>query len=416
MAFGYKMFSMKIKILIQLISLLSISNILISQDPQWIVYDETNSGLPELIWSAGIKSIAFDSTGNTWFGTGGLGLTKFDGVNWTTYTNNTGLNDLSYFALEVDHTGNLWAGTWGGLGKYDGENWVNYFESNSDLPSDNIMSLFVDSDNSIWIGTNKGVANFDGENWIVYNPENSGLPGLVVTSITKDIFENIWFGTYGDGVAKFDGQSWTSYSLGQVYNTISCLTIDNLGHVFAGTSAGIIFFDGIEWIYDYLYTLQEIKSSALDKSNNLWFGSPFEGVAKFDGSDWIYFNENNSGLPGSAINCIKVDKENNIWFGTQHHGVGIYHQEENSGINDFYIDVNREIIIYPNPANNNFKVKSLSAESDFLTIGIYDNSGSFITNLSKRNDVYDISDFSRGIYILKICTDNETYFSKLIKQ
>ncbi len=72
-----------------------------------------------------INAIASDQAGNLWFGTGyecsyegqcdGRGVSKFDGVTWTTYTTMDGLADNSIGAITSDADGNLWFGTIGGV-------------------------------------------------------------------------------------------------------------------------------------------------------------------------------------------------------------------------------------------------------------------------------------------------------------
>ena len=54
-------------------------NFLFAQNPEWVVYNTSNSGLPDNF----VRSIAVDPQGNKWIGTYGGGLAKFDGVNWT---------------------------------------------------------------------------------------------------------------------------------------------------------------------------------------------------------------------------------------------------------------------------------------------------------------------------------------------
>ena len=77
---------------------------LLSQYPNWTVYDTTNSGLPSnVVWA-----IAIDGSGNKWIGTRG-GLAEFDGTNWTVYnTSNSGLPDNWVEAIAIDDMGNKW--------------------------------------------------------------------------------------------------------------------------------------------------------------------------------------------------------------------------------------------------------------------------------------------------------------------
>ena len=62
-----------------------------------------------------VLSTAIDSIGLKWFGSNGMGISEFDGVNWTTYTkaNNTVIASVN--AITQDTNGNLWFGTSNGL-------------------------------------------------------------------------------------------------------------------------------------------------------------------------------------------------------------------------------------------------------------------------------------------------------------
>lgn len=97
-----------------------------SQNPEWVVYDTSNSGLP----SNGTNCIVIDDSGNKWISSGGLA--RFDGINWTVY----GFSTNSISCIAIDDSGNKWIGTYsnwppfpaglGQIGKFDGTNWTVY--------------------------------------------------------------------------------------------------------------------------------------------------------------------------------------------------------------------------------------------------------------------------------------------------
>jgi ligand-binding sensor domain-containing protein len=72
---------------------------------------------------------------------------------------NTGLPEKDFYksfinSIAIDSSGNKWIGKNGsGLSKFDGRIWINYYQSNSGLPSDNVTSIVIDSTGNIWIGT-----------------------------------------------------------------------------------------------------------------------------------------------------------------------------------------------------------------------------------------------------------------------
>ena len=160
----------------------------------------------------------------------GGGLRKFDGSNWTTYTKaNSGLLGNYVHSIAVDKNNNIWLryedivqGSWGnppGLHKFNGSNWTNYTETNSGLLSGDVYRIAIDSNNNVWLGyanNADGLTKFNGSNWTTYTTSNSGLLYNDVRSITVDKNNNIWIGTtYGglyNGVNKFDGTTWTNYT------------------------------------------------------------------------------------------------------------------------------------------------------------------------------------------------------------
>ncbi len=75
-----------------------------------------------------------------------------------------------------------------------------------------------------------------------------------------------------------------------------------------------------------------------------------------------------------------------------------------------------EIIIYPNPASD--KIQFLSSVSlDNATIEIYSISGKIVNNISaNNNNEINISNLSKGIYIIKINSETVNFVEKFIKE
>ncbi len=137
-----------------------------------IFYNKVNSGLPD----NKVRSLAIDGNGIIWIGTGGGGLTSFDGTNWTVYnTSNSGLPDNDICSLTIDGNGIMWIGTYGsGLATWDGSTWTSYNTSNSGLPGDAVYKSVSDGSGTMWFATNDGVANFDGNTCIIFKDSVSG--------------------------------------------------------------------------------------------------------------------------------------------------------------------------------------------------------------------------------------------------
>jgi sugar lactone lactonase YvrE len=305
---------------------------LFAQNPEWIIYNTSNSGLPDNF----VLAIAIANSGNKWIGTKGGGLAKFDGISWTVYnTSNSGLPSNWVKAIAIDNAGNIWIGTWGGgLAKFDGRSWTVYNKSNSSLPNDYVNAIAIDNEDNKWIGTvpywdgqqwvGGGLAKFDGVDWTVYNTSNSGLPSDFVWAIAIDNAGNKWIGTYYGGLAKFDGVNWTVYNAlnsGLPDYYVIAIAIDNAGNKWIGTLyGGLAKFDGVDWT---VYNISNsglpsnwVRAIAIDNAGNKWIGTDGGGLAKFDGISWSVYNTSNSGLPNDYVNAIAIDNAGHKWIGT----------------------------------------------------------------------------------------------------
>ncbi|MCP3925077.1 MAG: two component regulator propeller domain-containing protein, partial [Desulfobacterales bacterium] len=73
------------------------------------------------------------------------GVAQFDGTNWIVYnTSNSGLPDNNITSIAIDISGNIWFGTINGIAKFNGTNWTVYNTSNSGLPDNNVLSITID--------------------------------------------------------------------------------------------------------------------------------------------------------------------------------------------------------------------------------------------------------------------------------
>ena len=69
--------------------------------------------------------------------------------------------------------------------------------------------------------------------------------------------------------------------------------------------------------------------------------------------------------------------------------------------------------IIPNPVETSFQIVGIDAESK---VELVDFSGKLISNFSKGQDTFDVSNLSEGIYIVRITNGTETVLTKLIKK
>jgi ligand-binding sensor domain-containing protein/signal transduction histidine kinase len=74
---------------------------------------------------------------------------------------------------------------------------------------------------------------------------------------------------------------------------------------------------------DHGLALDNITSSLLDVSGNIWFGTWGGGISRFDGISFTNFNTAH-GLANNLVHCLAQDAYGNIWIGTDGGGVSIY--------------------------------------------------------------------------------------------
>ncbi|NJN78875.1 MAG: T9SS type A sorting domain-containing protein [Saprospiraceae bacterium] len=145
-----------------------------------------------------IRSIALDNNGILHVSTTGTqgDVFRYDGTTWTNLSTGATAPQFAISTIHFDKNNTLWAGSWyGGIYKFNGFNWENWNETNSDLPHDNIWNLTSDGNGKIYIATDGGAAAFDGTNWNVWTTLNSGLGGDIVRSLVLDATEKLWFAT-----------------------------------------------------------------------------------------------------------------------------------------------------------------------------------------------------------------------------
>jgi hypothetical protein len=168
-----------------------------------------------------VRTIDVDTQGNIWIGTFGSGVLKFDGTTWTKYAVSDGIAANYITCMDVDKKNNIWVGCinygnngimdFGGVSKFDGINWTTY-DSTKGLAGMYVLSIAIDSQNVKWFGTYRhGISRFDDSLWKTFSTKE-GLVNDVVSAIAVDQKGNKWFGTEGGGVSEFNGTAWTAYT------------------------------------------------------------------------------------------------------------------------------------------------------------------------------------------------------------
>ena len=121
-------------------------------------------------------------------------LNDFVCRNWTTAD---GLPGMTITAIMQDNKGYIYIGTYDGLVRFDGVEFVNFtrtIDSKYDFAS--VRSIFQDTDGNLWVGHNdEGVSCIQPDGTIVKYTTDNGLPHNSIRAICEDFNKNIWLGT-----------------------------------------------------------------------------------------------------------------------------------------------------------------------------------------------------------------------------
>jgi diguanylate cyclase (GGDEF)-like protein len=103
-----------------------------------------------------------------------------------------GLPQSQVTCVAQDAEGYIWAGTWGGLARFNGDRFTNYFVQDG-LPSSRIHDLFVDKDHVLWIATAAGLACWQGHHLsaVIDRAVNT----VRCRALAEDAEGHLWVGT-----------------------------------------------------------------------------------------------------------------------------------------------------------------------------------------------------------------------------
>ncbi|MFH1525045.1 MAG: PEGA domain-containing protein [Bacteroidota bacterium] len=207
--------------------------------------------------------------------------------------------------------------------------WVDYYEHNSDLPSNSLSGITVDKNNVKWISTlDKGIITLNGSQYTVLNTSNSGLPSNRINCIVVDGNNKKWIGTE-KGLAVVDGSSWTVYNtLNSVLptNNVTSVEMTETNVIWIGTSNGIVRAGGSDWkVRNFIEPSGEpltISDIQFQNDRYLWIGTTAYGMYYFNGKhffdlinwDSAWFNKTDfEKTPTQNISSMSIDSKGNLW-------------------------------------------------------------------------------------------------------
>jgi ligand-binding sensor domain-containing protein/signal transduction histidine kinase len=288
-----------------------------------------------------------------------------------------GLMQSQATCLAQDKTGNLWVGTLGGLGRYDGRNFTNYSVRNG-LLSNIVSAVAVDSQENVWIGSPAGISRFNGRAFTHYKMQQPKTRTVYTTQQIMIIKDTVWWRAQGevyfiaDGKIKYfstpgangratalmveknglwvakDGtifhnsnNKWDSIK----FNTEAEKRPPNVYRIFRGrdsiiwvtTNDGLYKADSGRLVQQQLngppdMPVPVIFSITQDRSGALWMGTS-SGVIKKTGNLVQYYNKHN-GLSDNYFYDVLTDAEGNVWMASDGQGIFRFSGTQFTGIDE----------------------------------------------------------------------------------
>lgn len=226
-----------------------------------------------------------------WAGTeNGLGV--YENGKWKVIRPQDGLAHRAVLSLALDkRTGDVWAGTMGGLSRISAGRIDTFTQLNSGLANDIVYNVAVQGD-LVWIATAAGASRLDTRTrqWSIFNERNTPMYEIWTYAVSPGD-DKVYYAVWGGGLLEYDVKTtrWKDYNDPD------------------GETEMVLFKDqGL---------IHEITTSVSYVDKIVWVATYF-GASRYDGRDWHNFLTKDSGLPSNFLNFIKGVDANRAWFCT----------------------------------------------------------------------------------------------------
>jgi ligand-binding sensor domain-containing protein/signal transduction histidine kinase len=274
----------------------------------------TAHGLP----SNTVTALACGADGWLWIGTA-QGLSRFDGVRFTTFGEKDGLPDLNIGALCEDHSGRLWVGTMGGgVAWWDGGSFQSA-STGSSAASRTVTGLSADASGALWISTLDGVFELRGE------VASRKLGGVIPAVACDPKGEGAWFCREGLMHSVGGETEVIDPSIERArFTSLDALAVAPDGSVWFGGAnryVGLLKDDKVEVFAEDAAALTSTVRNILPRvDGDVWLGTSGSGLIRLRGRDLLSVTTED-GLPSNSVSALCEDTEGNLWVGTTGGGV-----------------------------------------------------------------------------------------------
>ena len=378
-----------------------------------------------------VTSILQDNRGLIWMGTNGVGLYKYNGLEYKTYkhvaNDSTAINSSLVYSVYMDSSDKIWVGTIAGLNVYDPMlDMFKEIKLDQDAHTKDNIPVYAITENKsgeLFIGTNEnGLIKLNRETLKYENIVVKGgykASDLVINSLICDVEDNLYVGTNRGLFTYKNKNNYLEPAKFQTMNGNTTITFgiesllhDKEGNLWVGT-----YLNGLIKIVkgannDLILNTYEITNKRIltllqEPDGNILCGTENDGlfVLKTNGeivNNYRYDKFEKNSIKSNSIWSLFVDDQERIWIGYYNKGVGVH---------DRYYDKFMEIESSPNLLNS---LQSTSVngivhdDSGKLWVGM-DGGGVDIYNPENKNFIH-LSNPNNGLITGLESFDVQTIF------
>jgi ligand-binding sensor domain-containing protein/signal transduction histidine kinase len=282
-------------------------------------------------------------------------------LQFTHLKSDNGLSSSIVTSILQDHKGLVWIGTYDGLNRYDGFNFVVYRNDSDDsstLTNNVVRTITEDHNKNLLIGTQRGLCLYDRDknrflNYMI--DKSSPLKGMdcIVSKIAEDSIGNLWLATnigliYFDRIKNQIRQYTHNPDIRESisYDFLEAVMIDKNNRLWITTRKGLNLFLPKTGTFEHIthsvsdpnkFSETYFTEMAEDHEGNLWFGSTAGLFCLKNNGDGkiknlIHYQHDPIDQYSLSINQVKsiyVDDSDNIWVGTENGGLNLFDREHN---------------------------------------------------------------------------------------
>lgn len=231
-----------------------------------------------------------------------------------------GLPNNSVFAIAQTDDGYLWVGTYEGLVRFDG---IQFLPVPDKVPSElhrgYITAMCAGRNGGLWVACDEAGVFFLNAGGFIRLTDRDGLPSNHPRSLWESRDGTLWIGCEG-GLASYREGKVTSFAKRQGFGdpSIRAVVGDGQGRVRAATQRGLTTLDNSGAISTMNvvsnWSGNSLRCLCIDRAQRIWIGSADGLHCLADGARRTYGTVD--GLPDRIINSVYEDRSGQVWVGT----------------------------------------------------------------------------------------------------